>query len=326
MKKLRFCFIPFLFAGILNLASLAQEKAAVHAKNSTYKPAVFTSLFDGKTLNGWTGIPETAWTVKDSAIAMTGDNRGVIYTNQTYRTYRIIFSVKQVKGIDHWPCVLVFGPDPKLDALGAVQFQLPKGYTWDYRPGKNNDGRAYFSHIGKIQDVNKTDWARCEILVDAATGSCRSAAAQPIGNPAVEILDFKDASIANIPTPFALQSHNKGQFDEYKDIMIEVDPKVNELLTVLAAPTGLTAKTKPGKEIDLSWTDNSGVEDGFKIERSIDNLNWKTIAIVPVNTTSYSDTRLALKTSYYYRVSAFNTVVTSAYTLANGSTNPVKKQ
>jgi len=325
MRKLRFCFILFLFASILNCNSFAQEKAAVPAKNSTYAPAVFTSLFDGKTLSGWTGIPETAWTVKDSAIAMTGDNRGVIYTNGTYRTYRIIFSVRQIKGIDHWPCVLVFGPDPKLDALGAVQFQLPKGYTWDYRPGKNNDGRAYFTHLGKIPDVNKTDWARCEILVDAATGTARSAAAQPIGSPAVEVLDFKDASIANIPAPFGLQSHNKGQFDEYKDIMIEVDPKVNELITVLAPPTNLIAKTKSGKEIDLTWTDNSAVEDGFKIERSTDNLNWKTVAIVPLNTTSYSDTHPALKSPYYYRVSAFNTVVTSAYTFASGTTNPAKK-
>jgi Domain of Unknown Function (DUF1080)/Fibronectin type III domain len=318
-KKLRSWFFLFLFAGIFDRNCFAQETTALPPKNSTYAPAVFVSLFDGKTLNGWTGVPETAWTVKDSAIAMTGDNRGVIYTNRTYSSYRIIFSVRQIKGIDHWPCVLIFGPDPKLDALGAVQFQLPKGYSWDYRPGKNNDGRVYFSHIGKIQDVNKTDWARCEILVDAATGSSRSAAAQPIGSPAVEILDFKDASIDDIPTPFALQSHNKGQFDEYKEISIEVDPQINELLTVLAAPTDLTAKAMSGKEIDLTWTDNSAVEDGFKIERSMDNLNWKTLAIVPVNTTSYSDTRLALKSPYYYRISAFNTVVTSAYAFANGA-------
>src|SRR5450432_3392961 len=325
MEKLRFGFFLFLFAGTLDRNSFAQERTGTPAKNSTYAPAVFVSLFDGKTLNGWTGIPETAWTVKDSAIAMTGNNRGVIYTNRTFRSYRIIFSVRQIKGIDHWPCVLVFGPDPKLDALGAVQFQMPKGYTWDYRPGKNNDGRAYFSHIGKVQDVNKTDWARCEILVDAATGSCRSAAAQPVGSPAVEILDFKDSGIDDIPTPFALQSHNKGQFDEYKDISIEVDPQINELLTVLEAPTDLTARAKSGQEIDLTWTDNSAVEDGFKIERSMDNLTCKTVAIVPVNTTNYSDIRLALKSPYYYRVSAFNKVVTSAYAFANGTTNRKKK-
>ena len=268
MKKLRFCFDLFLFAFILSGNSFAQEKTTAPVINRRYAPAVFTSLFDGKTLNGWTGIPENGWTVKNSTVAMTRENRGGIYTNGTYRSYLIVFSVRQIKGIDHWPSVLVFGPDPKLDALGAATFQLPKGYTLDYRPGKNNDGRAYFTRVGKIMDVNKTEWARCEILVDVSTGTCRSAPAQPTASPAIEILNFKDTAIVNIPTPFGLQSHNKGQFDEYKGIMIEVNPEVNDLLTVLAPPRGLVAKTTSEKEIDLTWAGNSAVEDGFKIERN----------------------------------------------------------
>jgi len=292
---------------------------SVHAQQKQ-APAVLTSLFDGKTLNGWTAVPASAWTVADSSIAMTGTDRGMIYTNDKFSAYRIIFSVRQIKGIDHWPCVLVFGPDAKLDALGAVQFQMPKGYTWDYRPGKNNDGRAFFIHVGNVPNVNKTEWARCEILVDPATGTARSAAAQPIGSQAIEITDFKDAAIGNIPTPFGIQSHNKGQFDEYKDILIEINPKVNELLTVLKAPTGLQITPKSATQLDLNWTDNSNVEDGFKIERSADNVQWKTVAITAENTTTYTDGKLKSKTTYYYRVSAFNAAANSTFISNIGNT------
>jgi len=69
------------------------------------------------------------------------------------------------------------------------------------------------------------------MLVDARTGTARLAVAQPVGSKAVEILDFKDPTAGKIG-PFALQMHNKGLFDEYKDIKIEVDPKHDELITV----------------------------------------------------------------------------------------------
>ncbi len=83
----------------------------------------------------------------------------------------------QVSGVNHWPCVLLFGTSPKLDALGGIQLQLPKNYTWDYRPGHNNTGSQFFRHIGSLGNVTKSAWARCEILVDGRNGTLRSAAA-----------------------------------------------------------------------------------------------------------------------------------------------------
>jgi len=191
------------------------------------------SLFDGKTLNGWIAAPANAWTVTDGAIAMTGAARGVLYTTGKYTHYRVIYSVRQVKGVDHWPCVLVFGTTgtPLPDALAALQFQLPQVYTWDYRKGHNNAGSAFFKTVGRIPGVTKSAWARCEILVDARNGTARTAAAQPIGTKAIELVDLKDASIPNLPSPFAIQSHNAGQFDEYKDITIEVNPAIDDLIT-----------------------------------------------------------------------------------------------
>ena len=56
------------------------------------------------------------------------------------------------------------------------------------------------------------------------------AVAQPPGSKAVEVLDFKDASAAK-KGPIAWQMHNKGLFDEYKDVRIEENPRQNRLIT-----------------------------------------------------------------------------------------------
>lgn len=76
------------------------------------------------------------------------------------------------------------------------------------------------------------------------------------------------------------------------------------------APSNLQASTASSTQIDLSWTDNSDNEDGFYIYRSTSSGTSKSdytqIDSVGSNTTSYSDTGLSSGTTYYYRVSAFN--------------------
>jgi len=56
------------------------------------------------------------------------------------------------------------------------------------------------------------------------------AVAQPPGSKAVEVLDFKDPAAGRVG-PIALQMHNAGLFDEYKDISIELDPREDKLVT-----------------------------------------------------------------------------------------------
>jgi hypothetical protein len=55
---------------------------------------------------------------------------------------------------DHQACVLIFCSRPQagekpLDALGGIQFQVPNGGHWDYRPGMNNSGGAEFTSVTK---------------------------------------------------------------------------------------------------------------------------------------------------------------------------------
>lgn len=177
------------------------------------------------------------WEVKDGAIASTGVGRGVLYSAKDYDNYRLIFNFRHVSGNpDHYGCVLVFcsrpqGDDVPLDALAGVQFGLPNGNHWDYRPGMNNLGDAYFTTVTKTK-LDGHAWSQVEILVDASKGTARMAVAQPPGSKAVEVLDFKDATAGRIG-PIALQMHNAGLFDEYKDLTIEMDPKDDRLITTL---------------------------------------------------------------------------------------------
>ena len=61
------------------------------------------------------------------------------------------------------------------------------------------------------------------------------AVAQPPGNKAIEVLDFKDAAAGKVG-PIAWQMHNAGLLDEYKDVTIEPDPQgadlIDNLITV----------------------------------------------------------------------------------------------
>jgi len=194
-----------------------------------------TSLFDGQTLDGWIQIPTNSWTVTNGAIASLGLARGVAYTANDYSHYRLMFTMRHVSGNkDHQACVLIFCTRPKagekpLDALGGIQFQVPNGGHWDYRKGHNNGGKGEFTNL----TTNKVDvhqWSQVEILVDAAKGTARMAVAQPPGSQAVEVLDF-NVPDAGKTGPIALQMHNKGLFDEYKDVSIEVNPKADRLIT-----------------------------------------------------------------------------------------------
>jgi|ERR1041385_4267117 hypothetical protein len=202
--------------------------AAQHLKS-------MASLFDGKTLAGWQH-DTNAWIVKDGAMASTGAGRGVICTKSDYTNFRLIFQMRHVSGQpDHQACVLIFCSRPTegqkpLDALAGIQFQVPNGGHWDYRPGHNNSGGAEFTKMPHPA-FDPHEWSQVELLVNAEKGTGRMAVAQPVGTKAVEVLEFNEPT-AGKRGPIAWQMHNKGLFDEYKNVLIETDPKDDKLITV----------------------------------------------------------------------------------------------
>jgi hypothetical protein len=195
-------------------------------------------IFDDKTLNGWVQIPPDSWEVKEGAMASRGAGRGVIYTKDDYSRYRLVFLMRHVSGNpDHQACVLIFCARPEegkkpLDALGGIQFQPPNGGHWDYRPGQNKAG-AGFTRMPHAR-FKPEEWFQVELLVDATKGRARMAVAQPPGTKAVEVLSFTVPE-AGRAGPIAWQMHNRGLFDEYKDVRIEVDPAMDALITTESA-------------------------------------------------------------------------------------------
>ncbi len=136
------------------------------------------SMFDGKTLNGWTSSDPKGWVIKNNAMHSTGNARGWIYYNkQQAGTFRWIFDVRQqaIVGAAHNPTVLIWGTtNPIRDALSAIQFQPPSPYGWDYRPGENNGGNGKFKTVANPR-ISITNWAQCEIVANQTTGVAKMA-------------------------------------------------------------------------------------------------------------------------------------------------------
>jgi len=242
-QSILFAFLAIAFAS--NVSGLAQTTQPVIG--SVPRPQVplppgMTPIFDGQTLTGWVAVPANSWTVKDGILASLGVGRGVLYTVNQYTRYRIIFDIRHAAFAakpDHQPCVLFFGTAPSdgekpMDALAAVQIQVPLGYTWDYRKGHNNAGKGEFKSF-KHPKFDPKAWSRVELLIDATKGTARMAVAQPVGTAAAEVVDF-NVPDAGKTGPFALQMHNKGLFDEYANLAIEINPANDDLITVKPHP------------------------------------------------------------------------------------------
>src|ERR1019366_1600481 len=82
--------------------------------------------------------------------------------------------------------------------------------------------------------------------------------------------------------------------------------------TIPNAPTNLTATVISALQISLSWSDASTNEDGFKVERSLDGINFSQIAQVSAGVTNYRNAALFPGTAYSYRARAFNSGGSSA--------------
>lgn len=96
------------------------------------------------------------------------------------------------------------------------------------------------------------------------------------------------------------------------------------------APSGLSAIAFTADWINMTWTDNSNNEDGFKVERcpgtaSFCDANpsrYAQIAQTGPNIDYYGDTGLPAGTTFSYRVRAFNVSGNSSYSNTSSATTP----
>jgi subtilisin family serine protease len=95
----------------------------------------------------------------------------------------------------------------------------------------------------------------------------------------------------------------------------------NSVRNVPNSPSNLSATAASSSKINLSWSDNSYGEDGFKIERKTDASGiYSQIAVTAANATSYSDTGLDELTTYHYRVNAYFGINSSDFSADKSAT------
>ena len=81
----------------------------------------------------------------------------------------------------------------------------------------------------------------------------------------------------------------------------------------MPAPTNFGCSVN-GNQINLSWTDNSTGETGFKMDRSPSGCgSFSQIGTTASNATSYSDSGLPNGTNYCYQVRAYTSYLNSSY-------------
>jgi hypothetical protein len=81
-----------------------------------------------------------------------------------------------------------------------------------------------------------------------------------------------------------------------------------------SAPVGLTAVVASSTRVDLSWTDTSGGQAHFYVERSSDGATFVTGQLLDAGIHEYSADQLSPGTDYWFRVRASGTGGALAYT------------
>ncbi len=155
---------------------------------------------------------------------------------------------------------------------------------------------------------------------DGANSSCVSTT----NCPPVYNCQFTDEQ-GNVytPSPTNLMSYyfpcthdfTAGQYDRMQAALAlrqtHTTYTLNAPPTAMTGPSGLTAIVA-STGIALTWQDNSSTETGFFIERStMPASGFMPVGGVAPNVTTFTDTKFASRTTYYYRIRPSNTTTGS---------------
>jgi subtilisin family serine protease len=125
-------------------------------------------------------------------------------------------------------------------------------------------------------------------------------------NPALSALEAKELILASVDQK-GYEIITGGRLN----VNIALNLDINSITP--APPSHLGASALSAYAIELSWVDNSTVEEGFVIERMKEGGTFSTIATLGMDETSYTDSALSEDTIYHYRVIAYNTNGNSQY-------------
>jgi len=91
-------------------------------------------------------------------------------------------------------------------------------------------------------------------------------------------------------------------------------------LSVPAAPTNFAATVVSSSEIDLAWTNGTGIQTALYVQISTDNVNFGTPIQLSPSATTYHAMGLTTNTIYYFRIYASNASGNSSYATTSSAT------
>jgi hypothetical protein len=182
-------------------------------------------------------------------------------------------------------------------ATGYYSFGHEIGHNQGAHHDHNNAGGAIFPYAYGYQDPNS--YFRTIMAYNCPSGCTR-----------VGLFSRGDNTYLNYPAGIPGSAENALAIDETA-ATVAAFRQASALPPV--APGGLTALPVGTSRVDLDWSDNSGNETEFLVERSDDGVSFVQVASLPTDTESYSDSDLVDETGYSYRVRARNDAGYSGY-------------
>ena len=152
----------------------------------------------------------------------------------------------------------------------------------------------------------------CAVAVPVPAGGCQTFT--EIATVGPNVTSFLNTGLSSGTSyTYRIRAYNDGGTSTYSNTATQI----TVFIISLPGPSNLVATPVSTSQINLTWTDRSTSESGFKIERMIipevGALVWTEIAQVGANSTSYMNTGLKEGTTYYYRVRAYNASGNSPY-------------
>jgi hypothetical protein len=215
-----------------------------------------------------------------------------------------------------------------------VQTGLALGTTYRYRVRSfNGNGNSAYSNVAEAVtaatlptaptnlgaiaissnqiDLTWLDNASNEngFYIERCTG-VNCAEFSQIAQTEANVAKFSNAGLtAGVTYRYRIRAFNATGVSGYSNVAQALTPLPT---STFGAPGNLIATAVSSQQIDLTWTDNSTTEDGFKLYRSVDGIEFFRTAILAPNVTTFSNTGRPGSTTYYYRVLAFNSTGNTA--------------
>lgn len=159
-------------------------------------------------------------------------------------------------------------------------------------------------------NLNWTDNSSNETSFKVERKVGASGAFVEIGSVAAGVTTYNDTGAASgVENFYRVRSANGSGYSSYSNVSSGTTPGPR-------APSTLSGVVISQTQINLTWSDDSTNETGFKLERAQGQAGtYAQIALLGAGVTSYNDTGLTANTEYLYRIRSYNAEGDSNYSL-----------